>query len=177
MFNFYLKNKAGVDGWTLYYAASWLQHWFNRCCRGTPFQQSDFRWLFSASVVEDHELVVYILPSQFNSIIRRKSPSFPLEAGGATFRSSGGMISEVYMDHVEGDSHVTKLLAALIFHEFMHNKLDANPNNATIGDVHTQGGGGLAVGNISSKLDLTFRNEQLMRQVLSKKEKQYTGSV
>ncbi len=86
------------------------------------------------------------------------------------------MISEVYIDAVDGDANFDSKLAKLAFHELMHNKLDAHPIKATATNIHKSGGAGLALENPGSQ-DLTPRNVALMAAHLTLEIPQWTGGL
>ena len=106
----------------------------------------------TSSDVKDDDVLVYVVPSgdRFNSVIAHQSSAWVPNPGrsGLTLNvgSSGvSIVSEVYWDKAAGNGNDTsRLLANLIFHEFMHNKLDA-VEHAGVDFVHNQGGGGLAI--------------------------------
>ena len=81
-----------------------------------------------------------------NSLVARISGQTPdAAAGGATWPATTGVISEVFVDKALPDGNFQQLLANLAFHELMHNKLDTSGNQPVLDDIHTQGGGGLAM--------------------------------
>jgi hypothetical protein len=133
----------------------------------------------TAANVKEHELVIYYRNSRINSIISVKGlalPSAPDHAG-STLLIGSAVLSEIYVDQCK-DINTPKLLAYMTFHEWMHNKLDADMSNRPVVDVHKNGGGGLANWKLSSKVSgLTTENIKIMAQVLGKKVKQYLHTI
>ena len=178
MFNLYLHSRVGDSNATVVNnGASVLQGWFNEICRGTRQGSSQVHTTVSATAVAENELLVYVLPSSSSSIFRRLYPGIELGQTGSTGLTSAGMLSEIYFDRLEGDVNRPRLLAAIIFHEWMHNKLDSNPDAMTVRDIHTDGGAGLASVPVRSDTVLTEENIRLMRSTLGKREPQYTAAI
>jgi hypothetical protein len=136
----------------MFVVGTYLKTWFDEVCNKTRrFGKSSFSWRPILGGIEDWELLVYILPSQKQSIVAKYStiPTTKDADGnvipptGATFaHPTRGIISEVYFDMVEGDAYQDRLLAILVFHEWMHNKLDAVPVAPVLpGGVHNLHGG------------------------------------
>ncbi len=175
-----------LDTWDMYYTASILQDYFDQCCRhknNTDFAHVDFHWspYFGAADVQPHELLVYFRPARLNRILQ--DPAI-LEgnASGASGLTARGMISEIYLDECIGDLKRARLLANITFHEFLHNKLDADPNNIAVYkgqqiEVHRNGGGGLASDNIDNNTQLTPRNIELMAFALARVVRQDTSRI
>ena len=152
-----------------------LKTMFNRICqhKNSAFESADYSW--EKGNVADTDVVVYCAGTkEYGSIIKSKSGQ-PIHdsASGGTFAYSGGMISEVYLRTIDGAANFSSVAANIIFHEIMHNKLDA-PTAKTVGDIHTQGGGGLASATVAAGTALTDANIALMAKALSKKVPQYT---
>lgn len=84
------------------------------------------------------------------------------------------MITEIYLKTMDGAAEFPTLVANLIFHEIMHNKIDAANNSK---DIHISGGGGLAASLINKGSMLTPANIAQMAGVLSKKVPQYTAGM
>ena len=109
---------------------------------------------------------------------------------GATSKLDCGFLSEVYLEEgvlsllSQADLSNTKVdvvarvMSQLIFHEFMHNKLDADPDSPLVKDIHKGGGGGLAEENLHNPRliapadALTSRNVRLMAMGLGRKNPQ-----
>jgi hypothetical protein len=174
-------NRTGVE------ASGILSDYFRPIVgRHTGFQDVMGSLMPDAASVGDKELLVYIVPngSSFSSVIARRARSgwTPSTSSGLTFdigSANGGAVSicsEVYWDRVEGDSQRSRLLANLIFHEFMHNKLDAAAGSTF--DVHTRGGGGLATRDpINHDMRPNDHNMDLMARALNTRHAQFTGNL
>ncbi|MFL5342325.1 MAG: hypothetical protein ACJ8F7_19430 [Gemmataceae bacterium] len=184
-FNIWLKNLApGTQYYwgegTMYMVGNHLVEYFNAACDLSPeFDKADFSWEPDANKIEDYELLVYVLQSSNASIVKSLTKD-PLGPGGSTFPTTDkGVASEIYLGPSEGDADFARLIANLIFHEFLHNKLDAfaPPAHPVLQDVHTQGGAGLAVESLKNSDRPTPRNLQLMASNLGKKHSQYTGDL
>ncbi len=123
------------------------------------------------------DVVVYVFYSKNDSIITEKSGD-PIHdsASGGTFPHTDGMISEIYLEPLDGAAEFARLTANLIFHEIMHNKLDASMPRL-VPDIHTGGGGGLAAAKVSYNSTLTPENITKMAQGLPRKIKQFTAKM
>jgi hypothetical protein len=114
---------------------------------------------------------------------RRKTTATEIRShGGATLSLKCGILSEVFLeegvlsllddvDRANKTADITaRLLSYLIFHEWMHNKLDVLDKDKK--DIHKVGGGGLAaetlddVQKIAREDILTSRNVSLMAAAL-----------
>jgi hypothetical protein len=84
------------------------------------------------------------------------------------------MITEIYLKTMDGAAEFPTLVANLIFHEIMHNKIDAA---TTSKDIHVTGGGGLAASLIDKGSALSSGNIAQMAAALSKKVPQYTAGM
>lgn len=73
------------------------------------------------------------------------------------------------MNAMEGDANYCLLVVNLAFHELMHNKLDAPQSNATLTDLHTKGGGGLAQTTVVRETHISPQNVVFMAGALNKK--------
>ncbi len=172
-YNFYLKDK-GTRGalWgegTCYMIGVEMKALFDEVCllQSCPFSTSDFWW--DPTSIKETEVLVYFMDSKSKSVIRRVKPNAPLGAGGTTFISSAGNISEVYIGAANNDPDQARALAVLAFHEIMHNLLKMGNS------LHGSGGMGLAAGTVYSSSKLTKRNKELMAGVMGKKIKQNTS--
>lgn len=124
------------------------------------------------------ELLLYFVPSKGSSIIKANGGgNVTLEAGGATWDSGNGMISEIYVDESLPAGNYKSLFANLVFHELMHNKLDAANGTTVLNDLHTQGGAGLAWSQVGWNTALTFANRSLMARNLARSIPQFTGAL
>lgn len=93
-----------------------LQGWFGQIANtdGALVQ-----WVTSAPTIADHELLIYFVPSEINSVAR-SLPGYSGPAGsgdGFTVWAGNLTASEVYV------SRSRNWLAEMAFHEAMHNKL------------------------------------------------------
>ena len=130
---------------------------------------------FSHDAPTAGDLVMHFLGSRGSSIIRRISGESAGTAAGATYPTSEGMVSEIYVQNI---SVVPGAIAKLAFHELMHNKLDAQtePSARVVQDIHTHGGGGLATSQpIGENTPLTDDNIRLMRSALGLNIPQYSA--
>lgn len=118
------------------------------------------------------EVVAHILASRAGSLIRRQAPSAHIESSGATAWLDGTMISEIYLSAAP---RRPVGIAKLLFHELMHNKLDSHPDPAlrSCADIHTSGGGGVALAEIDFQTPLTEQNAALMRDALGRQIPQF----
>jgi hypothetical protein len=162
---------------SMFAVANHLTGYFNAVCQhpSSPFENSYCSW--QPGSVAEKDLVIYFLKSPDKSIINsRFSAVSPCTApSGGTFESNQGMISEVYMDTMEGDRDYCKLVANLAFHELMHNKMDASTSGNTVNDLHTSGGGGLAQAKVVRDTPLSTQNIALLAGALGKNIKQFTA--
>jgi hypothetical protein len=161
---------------SMFAVANYLTDYFNTVCRhaNSPFENARCTW--QKGSVGESDLVIYFLTSTKESIITKRfhTSSTCTAPSGGTFESPQGMVSEVYMDSMEGDRNYCKVVANLAFHELMHNKLDAPSSNKTINDVHASGGSGLAEATVARGSQLTPQNIALMAGALGKKIRQFT---
>lgn len=154
-----------------------LRDMFNIVCKhkNSEFSNADFFW--EPGYVSDEDVVVYLLGKESSSIVKSKGgTSKHANPSGATFQSSDGMISEVYLKKMDGAMDFSTLVANIIFHEIMHNKLDAAKNSG-IADIHVSGVDGLAKPIIDRSTMLTDKNISLMAPALSRKIPQYTAEM
>lgn len=163
---------------SMYEVGTMLRDYFNTICSGVRgFDGSDFHWEGDASAVTDTDLVCYVLADRSRSIVRRHS-SDPLGPGGSTVWStrSHAMISEVYLASADGDRSRSRLLANLILHEWMHNKLDAHPSRAVLRDVHSIRGGTVSHLPVNSSMRPSAADVRAMRRGIPLHISQYTRS-
>ena len=130
-------------------------------------------WSLSASQLQAHDVVVHFVHDPSSSIARSVGAKRDdgANAGGLTAKTSAGVVCEVYVD----GNMPARRLANIAFHEIMHVKLDIG--TSVIGDLHTKGGGGLAVPPTNEWTPLTARNVQLMAANLFRKVPQYTKAM
>jgi hypothetical protein len=124
----------------------------------------------------DHELLIYVVPSQGKSVIARKYPEAERPGSknsGATYPGNKGAISEIYFDKFAAEDWPG--MAKIAFHELMHNKLRIG--NDMHSDFEINGGAGTH-SLASEELDtssrgmfsykLTFQNKRAMRRAMAK---------
>lgn len=130
-------------------------------------------WSLSASQLRAHDVVIHFVMDPSSSIARTVGVTRDdgANAGGLTARTSAGVVCEVYVD----GNMPARRLANIAFHEIMHVKLDVGAR--VIGDLHTRGGGGLAVPPTNEWTPLTARNVELMAANLFRKVPQYTRAM
>lgn len=189
--NFHICSLLGDPGWWNPFgfpAAAFLTDYFAAIAAQAKTGPIIADLMPRAEDVKDADLLVYVLRNgnSFNSIIANLTPSTwapdPTRGGLTTDVAGQGsvsIVSEVYWDRVQGDSAAPKLLANLIFHEFMHNKLDVVEHHAPGEEfVHNSGGGGLAVGTrIRSNMSPSKTNTDLMAAAIRRKHPQHTGHL
>lgn len=141
----------------------------------STFAGADYSWEVKNATVQPHEVLIYFLNSG-KSLITEFGNETVTSAGG-TFMVNDGVISEVHVDKVDGDPHFAEKLARLAFHELLHNKLDADPNNSAVPDLHKTGAGGLALHNVDWNTQLMKPTETLLAQNLTRKIKQFTKAT
>jgi hypothetical protein len=127
-----------------------------------------------AGPLEDFELRCFLLAGRSASRARRLGAP-GLGPAGTTWKSTRGTVSEVYVS----DTSDALGLSRLVFHEFMHNKLEMG------NDMHSsyEVGFGLAREEVSSQrsmynrstAELTEKNAIVMARALLKSVPQYTG--
>jgi len=164
---------------TMYAVGNNLVEYFSKICAKTKDfdATAKFSWEPDASKIQENELLVYVLPTSGRSIVAKKTTN-ALGPTGSTFPTASGVISEVYLDVMQGDPDLARLVANLIFHEWMHNKLDAYTAGAPVQDVHVQGGRGLATaGAIKSGDRPSDLNISLMAKHLGRTHPQYTTDL
>ena len=123
------RRKWNFGEGSMYQTGMVLKQYYDQAMR-TPkahskFKETAFSWGSNRAGVTDDDLVCYVLDDANESIVARHT-SDPLGSGGSTYYVRGkGVISEVYMSQVDGDPNRSRLLANIIFHELIHNKIDA----------------------------------------------------
>jgi hypothetical protein len=134
--------------------------------KGTKFGTALVRWITEATVVAPHELLIYLMP--FGATVAKNGKlemgAPPANHDGLTNPMAGGVASEVYLHFVDMD-----IIANLMFHEAMHNKL------ALDNGMHSKGG--LAGSPVSASTTLTPGNMQDMAQALETRRPQWTGGI
>ncbi|MBS1792975.1 MAG: hypothetical protein JSS81_03930 [Acidobacteria bacterium] len=133
----------------------------------------------SAGVVQNHELLVYIVPGPTKmegSVVALKGggPGSLTHGGRTLIGRADGVICEVYWASLGQDlsTDVTALdLCGRIFHEFMHCKIDIDPQK----DLHRDGGGAIAGPNPLRSTKPNDTNIALMAARLAKEVPQFTA--
>lgn len=182
VFNLWLVDKGQRNDYywgegTMFAVGNYLTEYFNKICQhpSSKIASADFSWSGSAGRVAENELVIYFLTSKSDSIIQKNGGSPKHWGSGGTYPAPNGIISEVYLDMMQGDADYPRLVANIAFHELLHNKLDtAKPVSTS--DIHKLGGG-LAVPTISRGLRPSGQEISLMATALGKKAKQFTDSM
>lgn len=159
---------------TMYAVGCYLRDYFNQICQhaASPFASAMFSWSGNAGNVAGNELVVYFLANPRRSIIQGRFNATIGHADGATFMSSAGMVSEVYLSAPEGDRDYPRLVANLAFHELLHNKLDAE-QKSVVKDIHALNGG-LSLVPVKRGAQLSPKEIELMAKNLKREIPQYT---
>jgi hypothetical protein len=131
------------------------------------FGSSSINWISGPTAVADTELLVYLLP--FGATVCSKGKleqgSPPAGHDGLTNPNLGGTGSEVYLHTTE-----MKVIANLMFHECMHNKLK-------LGNAGLHSKDGLAAASVDDKTPLTPGNIKDMAGALEKSRPQWTAGI
>ncbi|MCP5088614.1 MAG: hypothetical protein GY952_17635 [Rhodobacteraceae bacterium] len=137
---------------------------------GCPFQTASAS--FSPGSMRQDEVAVFFVNQRAESIIANHGGAATMESGGACFKSPRGMMAEVYVDQTS--SMTGLMVAALVMHELLHYKLEADPSDQAIANVHDIAGAGLHQGTFSSTV-LTQQARDLMAQRLMHQNIPYTN--
>jgi hypothetical protein len=165
----------------LYQVGLHLIEFFDQVVQGVrSFSGSDFWYNSDAGQVGPKDLVCYMLSTSSDSIVSSHSSGQLGPAGSTVWsQTSNAMISEIYMDATTGDASRPRLLANLIIHELMHNKLDAHPSRAVIrtsAGTHGIAGGRVSTGGaISSASTPSDADVRAMRRGIDLSIAQHTG--
>jgi hypothetical protein len=134
--------------------------------KGTRYGGAVVRWITGPTAVASNELLIYLLP--FGYTIAK---SGKLEAGspppnhdGLTNPMASGVASEVYLHFAD-----PAIIANLMFHEAMHNKL------ALDNRMHSHGG--LAASPIGGDTAISQPNINEMAAALDTQRAQWTGGI
>ena len=153
----------------------YIKEYFDKCCAhfSSTIKTAEYSWYSSYGQLQDHDIIIHFFDTPKSGLIQGTfGQSAPHPGGsGGTWKSPRGMISEVYLEPMQGDRDYARLVANIAFHEAMHNKLDADPENQTVSDIHSLGG--LASPTVQRGSQLTTNNIAKMAAVLSKKVKQF----
>lgn len=123
-----------------------LKAHFDQVCTSpkTPYAITNFSWANSGGGRQSDHLVLHFFRRSRDGLLYMWGHRTGLDQSGATlWIPARGMVSEIYLEKMEGDANYAKLVANLAFHEAMHNKLDAHPSFASF-DVHKIRFGGLS---------------------------------
>jgi hypothetical protein len=123
-------------------------------------------WGTTCPNVAAHEVLIYVVQGQLDSVVGPNfGHGFP-EAHGFTAWNGNGTGSEIYLAN-----RGAPLMARIAFHELMHNKLHWEGTR-----LHgSEGGGGLAQETVNESTQLTDANKTLMAGVLGNDRPQWTG--
>ncbi len=166
-YNIYM---AEIPNWKLKldYAVirSTLQGFFDRVIKKTSLGECWVQWCSAPpGSIQSNELLVYFVASSGATL----TPGFGLTGdlgtdGTTKWKIGGEALSEVYVSRFRTQP---KALAALAFHELMHNKLRMGNS------LH--GKGGLAKEEITAATELTDDNIKLMAGKLADRAPQWIG--
>ena len=179
-FKLWLVNHASFNQYywgegSMFAVGTYLKDYFDQVCKhaSSAFANSDYFWTDSTGGRAAHDLVLHFFSSSRRGLITGRYNQVPVHQGhsGGTWKSPSGMISEVYLEMMEGDRDYCRLVANIAFHELMHNKLDADPQNLTVSDIHSLGG--LAGVTVARGTQLSANNIAKMASALSKKVTQH----
>jgi hypothetical protein len=171
-------NHENIGEGGLYMVGLHLIDFFNQVITGSQtFSGSDYWFNPDAGQVGPKDLVCYMLSNSSRSIAARHSGGQPGAAGSTVWSlNSQAMISEIYMDATTGDASRPRLLANLIIHELMHNKLDSHPSNAVLSDIHSIANGRVSTsGAITSSSTPSPEDIRAMRRGIERSIPQHTG--
>jgi hypothetical protein len=158
-----------------YAVGNYVIDFFNEVIKGSKtFDSCDYFFDALPSAVGERDLVCHILASQSKSIVANHT-SDPLGPSGSTVLStrSKAVISEVYMTAVDGDASKPRLLANLIIHELMHNKIDARSSQDI---VHRIVGGSVSKSTINASSTPNAADIAAMTTRIADKVPQHTGN-
>ena len=159
----------------LYMVGTYLMEFFNEVIAGSSvFDSCDYFFDASAlSAIGQRNLVCHILASSGYSIATNHTSQSLGPAGTTVFSTtSKKVISEVYMTAIDGDAAKTRLLANLIIHELMHNKIDAQ---VTQNIVHNIVGGSVSKTPTSSSSTPNAKDIAAMKKRIAVDVPQHTS--
>jgi hypothetical protein len=147
---------------------STLQNYFNRVLQAIGgFDSAYVQWRSQVPSLGPSDLLAYLVLDPDDSVVKALGKKPDPKKDGLTKQSSMGTGSEVYFDRMQEEP---RLIANLIFHEFMHNisGLDDaglhNKPNISLGKETVEGGDDLSQGDIN-----------VLRPKFRAKRKQWTG--
>jgi len=177
------ETSGGSSGWgegTMYAIGNEIRSLLGQVTthKDSPFMSADYSWEPSAGAMKSNETLIHFVNSGGSLITEFDGRSVPT-AGGTVLIRGTGVISEVYVDRVDGDPHFVQKLARVAVHELMHNKLDAvDPPNRAVSDIHAPLGGlGMALHQVEWDTQFTLRNLELLAKNLSRAVPQFTSAL
>ena len=162
-----VRPKVVVPPVVLEDAGKQLKGYFDRICMMPPrkFSNATYKIHPTAGEVGDQDLLVYLTYGSFIvEVMDKLEPGIPHQlpaghiGGGTKKMPDGSVLSEVYYTGSIGalksstDDKRGNVLAKLIFHEWVHNKLASDPTALAQGEIngdyvhHYCGGGVLSAG-------------------------------
>jgi hypothetical protein len=182
-YNVYLMNGLGIQNSTtgsflsanqLLSIAQTLQNYFQRVVNahdasgGTRLGTASARWLAGTPAIAPTELLIYLMPYGATLVKSRgtlKQGQPPLGHDGYTGPIGSSSGSEVYFHFSD-----TTLLANLMFHEAMHNKL-------ALSDKQLHPRGALASATVDASMTISPSNISDMAAGLDQSRPQWTAGV
>lgn len=164
-------------------AAGVAQHvaaFFKDVCAGNkPFDGVRMARSAVPAQVGPKDLLCYIVSDPDRGLVKKKNGGVAPNAAGATLFSASDatVISEIYLSRCAGDANRVRLIANLILHELMHNKLDAMPGAGRVRDVHTISNGSVSKGTINASSTPSAADVAAMRAGIGRAVPQYTGGL
>lgn len=146
--------------------------------KGSKFVDSDVSWVSSLSNVGATDIVIYFVKYSSDSVAKDFNSAVNGSGNGVTFPTTGSpVVSEVYATNAAGKTDVGAALAALAFHESMHNKL--RMDDATLHGLNGRNGAGSGLSSdpISATYALTAPEKTEMAKHLNDKVAQWTGGI
>ena len=152
-------------------ASLMLEH-FEKIAAAAKIAAVAVMWIDSPRAIAPHELLIYFVPSRMHSLVTSMKGAHLLpikDSDGMTVvpkHGNGERGSEVYVGSMSMAG-----VAAVAFHEAMHNKL---PRGFPLHNPD-KGGGGLANATVGPATNLTKANIALMAKHLGDKNRQWMG--
>jgi hypothetical protein len=138
--------------------------------KGTPPAQVN--WVGSyPQQIKDHEMICYFIPKATSAFGADKSKAHG--QGMTGWRNGSSMLTEIWLETMRpfGLDNFIDMLAKMIFHEWMHQKLDSHPSDDT-NDIHNRATG-LGVTPVELVRGFTDEDRDDMAAAIDKKYKQY----
>ncbi|MFI9503318.1 hypothetical protein [Nocardia sp. NPDC052566] len=125
-------------------------------------------------VVDDRFLAVHFIPDELSAIEKfANGPGAPLLAGRTLIRTENGTVQT--LSEVRGLGHNAEILAKLVFHECMHNKLSLSGDQLHPGPSFVNPLLGLASPELDQTTNMTPLNQAAMVAALNIPRKQWPG--